>query len=105
MTTNGPDTMPTRGGNVASRGANQGFGRWLRRRRGLVIAGVIVAGLMALALNQHWLALASLTPLLFLLPCLAMMFMCMKGMSHSEKAGASEASDRSETPVGKLPRN
>jgi hypothetical protein len=42
---------------------------WLRRWYGLVIAGAVTAGIVALALSQHWLAVADLSPLLFILPC------------------------------------
>jgi hypothetical protein len=42
-------------------------------------------GAIALALTQHWLAVAELGPLLFLLPCALMMFMCMKGMNHGQQ--------------------
>jgi hypothetical protein len=51
----------------------------------------------ALAVGQHWLAAADLVPLLFVLPCAAMMFMCMKG-SHSEQTKASPTSVPNGTP-------
>ncbi len=56
-----------------------------------VIASVAVAGLIMLALVANWIAFASLMPLLYVLPCVAMMFMCMKGMNHGQKAGSSDA--------------
>jgi hypothetical protein len=63
-------------------------GSWLRRWRWLAIAGVLIGAGTALALSQQWLAVATLVPLLYVLPCAAMMFMCMKGMNHGKPAGA-----------------
>jgi len=70
---------------------------WLRRWYGLVIAGVVTAGVVALALSQRWLAVADLAPLLFILPCAAMMFICMKGMNHGQQNDSAQASARNET--------
>jgi hypothetical protein len=56
---------------------------WLGGQRGLIIAGLVAAAATALALSQHWLAAADLVPLLFVLPCGAMMLMCMKD-NHGE---------------------
>ena len=70
---------------------------WLRRWYGLVIAGAVTAGVVALALSQHWLAVADLSPLLFILPCAVMMFICMKGMNHGQQNDSAQASDRNET--------
>jgi len=63
-----------------------------------------VAG-AALALSQHWLTVPELTPLLFLLPCAVMMFICMKGMNHSQQTGAVSASAGAETPIATNTRN
>ena len=80
--------------------ASQASGTWLRRRRGLVFGGgAIVAG-TALALSQHWLTAAALAPLLYLLPCAAMMLMCMKGMNHGEQTSAAPASASADTSIG-----
>ena len=55
----------------------------LSSRRGiLVLTGV--AGIAALASGWYWLGFAAIAPLLFLLPCAAMMAHCMKGMGNSE---------------------
>jgi hypothetical protein len=70
---------------------------WLRRWYGLVIAGAVTAGVVALALSQHWLAVADLAPLLFILPCAVMMFICMKGMNHGQQNDSAQAADRNET--------
>jgi hypothetical protein len=74
-------------------------GSWLRGWRGLAIAGVVIAAGTALALSQHWLAAATLVPLLYVLPCAAMMFMCMRGMNHGRPA-SSATTARNETPTG-----
>ncbi|MGG2329395.1 DUF2933 domain-containing protein [Salmonella enterica] len=46
-------------------------------------------------MNQHWLFAAQIVPLLFLLPCTVMMFMCMKG--HGRQSNAEAASEKVET--------
>ena len=51
------------------------FGGW----RGLLSVTVLAAALAALAVSRNWIAFATLLPLLYVLPCAAMMFMCMKG--------------------------
>jgi hypothetical protein len=97
-TTNHPMTTPA-AGSSSCHNASQGSVSWLSRRRGLVFGGgAIVAG-VALALSQHWLTVAELIPLLFLLPCAAMMFMCMKGMNHGHQTSASPASTSADTPT------
>lgn len=48
-------------------------------RRGLLLIVVAVIAGLALALDQRWLLAAQLMPLLFLVPCMLMMFMCMRG--------------------------
>ena len=58
---------------------------WLLRWRNWIIVGLILAAGAALAIGQHWLALADLLPLLYLLPCAGMMAMCMKGMKHGQQ--------------------
>jgi hypothetical protein len=55
--------------------------------RNLIIGGIAIAGL-GLSLGLNWLTLASLAPLLFLAPCLAMMYMCMKGHTHDKNDDA-----------------
>jgi len=105
--TNGPITTPTAIGGASCRGAGHGSGSWLGRWRGFAIAGVIVAAGTMLAVSQHWLAVANLVPLLFLLPCAAMMFMCMKGMNHGQQMDTTAAavSVRNEAPTTTDTRN
>jgi hypothetical protein len=79
-------------------GASQSSGNWLSRRGWLLGGGAIVAG-TALALSQHWLTVAALVPLLFVLPCAVMVFMCMKGMNHGQQAGAVQSSAGTKAPV------
>lgn len=78
-------------------GGGQSSGNWFARRRGLILAGAAATGI-AIGLSQHWLTVVELTPLLFLLPCLAMMFMCMKGMNHGQQTSAAPASVSTDTP-------
>jgi threonine/homoserine/homoserine lactone efflux protein len=72
---------------------------WLRPWRWLAIAGVLIGAGTALALSQQWLAVATLVPLLYVLPCAAMMFMCMRGMNHGRPTGTATAAGN-ETPTG-----
>jgi hypothetical protein len=67
---------------------------WLAGRRGLVIAGLLIVSLVALAVSQSWLAAATLLPLLFILPCAAMLLMCMKGMNHGQQPSAVQVESR-----------
>ena len=78
---------------------NGGLSGWHDRRRGLVIAGAATAGVAALALSQHWLAAADLLPLLYVLPCAAMMLMCMKGSGNGRQATAATAAPPNEPPT------
>jgi len=72
---------------------------WLSGRRGLVIALAVAAAAFAIAADQHWLALADLVPLLFVLPCAVMMLKCMKGTNGGEQTGTTQAAVLSDTPT------
>jgi hypothetical protein len=85
--TNGQVIAPATGGSS-----------WLVRRRGLVIAVAVVAA-AAVALGQSWVALADLVPLLYVLPCAAMMFVCMKGMSHGQQTETKQISAQNDMPA------
>jgi hypothetical protein len=93
-TTKAQMTVPTISHSSRHR-AGQSDNGWLGGRRGLILAGGVAAAGAALALGQHWLAAADLVPLLFALPCAAMMLMCMRG-NHGERASASTASEQNE---------
>ena len=59
--------------------------RYFARYR-LVLYLLIVVGIVAaVALNWNWLAAAGLLPLVASLPCMMMMFMCMKHGTRSLK--------------------
>ncbi len=76
--------------------ANQGVNSWISRRRGLIFVGAAIVAATAVALTKHWLAIVDLEPLLFVVPCVAMMLMCMKGMNHSvQTSPAPRSADRS----------
>jgi Protein of unknown function (DUF2933) len=94
-TTNTQVTIPAPG-IPSRRGTGQGIRGGLRGRRSLIIAGVIAAAATALVLGQHWLAAANLGSLLFILPCAAMMLMCMKG-SHGQQTNAPPTSTQGGT--------
>ncbi len=63
---------------------------WVRRHRGLVIASIAVAGAAGLALTQRWASVADLAPLLLVLPCATMMFVCTKGIGHKHGAASKD---------------
>lgn len=46
--------------------------------RGPLAVTALAMALAALAISQNWIAFAALLPLLYLLPCAAMMYVCMK---------------------------
>ncbi len=56
-----------------------------------IVAGAALIGLLLLALGEKWVALSAVAPLLYILPCAVMMFMCMKGMNHGRNEGSSDA--------------
>jgi hypothetical protein len=83
-------------GSASCHGSSQGSGNWFSRRRGLVLGvGAVLIG-VAVALNQHWVALAALAPLLFVLPCAVMLIVCMKAMGH----GPNDDAHAAKVPVG-----
>ncbi|HEX4571499.1 MAG TPA: DUF2933 domain-containing protein [Dongiaceae bacterium] len=94
---NRPATVPAEAGSSCP-AATQDSPSGRRRRRSLVIAAALAAAGVALALWQHWLTLAELTPLLFTLPCAVMMFMCMKDMNHGQSSDTAQAPASRETP-------
>jgi hypothetical protein len=82
--------------NSSYHGTGQDTRSWLGGRRGLIIAGAVAAVAAAFALGQHWLAAADLVALLFIVPCVAMIFM-MHG-SHGQPTNAPPASTQGGTP-------
>ncbi len=48
----------------------------------LAAAGGVLAIALGVAVDQRWLTLGALTPLLLTLPCAVMMLMCMRGMNN-----------------------
>jgi hypothetical protein len=86
-------------------GANQGASGWISRRRGLVFGGAAIAAATVVALTRHWLTFVELEPLLFVLPCAAMMLMCMKGMNHGEQTSPAPSSGNGDRSVSTDLRN
>jgi len=78
---------------------------WFSGRHGLVIAMAVAAAAVAIAADQHWLAIADLVPLLFVLPCAVMMFKCIKGTNRGPQAVATQASAPSDAPAAIDMRN
>jgi hypothetical protein len=96
-TANRQMTTPAAGGS-SCHGAGQASPGWLSVRRGLVLGVAAAAAAIALALSQHWLAIADLVPLLAVLPCAVMMFYCMKGMNRGQQTDIAQASLQNEAP-------
>lgn len=46
---------------------------------------VLISGGAAFAVGQHWLSLAALTPLVFALPCVAILVLCLRGRRQSSR--------------------
>jgi len=63
----------------------------LNRRMMIALCVAATLGLTALGLGQNWLSIAGLLPFLYVLPCAAMMLMCMKGMNRGPQAGTGSA--------------
>ena len=84
--------MTTTNGHVIA--SQEHIGSWhrglrsLRPWHSLVLAVMITAAGLGFALGHSWIALADLAPLLYVAPCAAMIFMCMKGMNRSEQGDA-----------------
>lgn len=99
-TTNTQATIPA-ASNSSCKGTGQGTRGWLCGRRGFIIAGGVATAATALALDRHWLAGADLVPLIFVLPCAAMMLMMLMGMkgNHGERTNAPMASAQNGTPT------
>lgn len=56
------------------------------RRAGTIVAVlVLISGGGAFAVGQHWLSLAALTPLVFALPCAAILVLCFRGARQSSR--------------------
>jgi hypothetical protein len=99
-TTNDGVTTPATAGSSSWQAGNRAPGGWLSHRRGLIFGGGAIVVAVALALGQHWLSIAALPLLLFLVPCAVMMFMCMKGMNHAEETGGAQTSINSDKSTG-----
>jgi hypothetical protein len=73
-----------------------GLPAFLAGRKGSVVAAVAV-GILALLAGWTWLGTAAVLPLLYTLPCAAMMAMCMKGQGGTgntpRKPDTGDASD------------
>ena len=82
--------------NLASPGSRvtalwDGIRPGLRDRRGLISAGLIAA--ISLLAGWTWLGTTAVLPLLYALPCAAMMVMCMKGHGSSATARAGDSGE------------
>jgi hypothetical protein len=74
---------------------------WVGRRYGLmIIGGAVIAIIVALALRQHWVAAADLLPLLFTLPCAAMMAMRMRSMTAGRQTDLASSHDQTTAEIG-----
>lgn len=67
---------------------------WLGKYRGWVWLGSAAIAGTGLALGEGWVTFAGLAPLLYSLPCAAMMVFCMKGMS----SGMQKTQDQNPAP-------
>jgi hypothetical protein len=96
-TTNAQMPAPAAGGS-SCHGAGQGSLGWLSGPRGLVVGMAAAAAAIAMALSQHWLAIADLVPLLAVLPCAVIMFHCMQSMNRGQQIDTAQASLENQAP-------
>ena len=73
-------SMPPASAAGAAGSTAKRFG-WLRGRRAAVLAAVALA-VAAFAFGSAWFGFAAILPLLYLLPCAAMLYFCQKGMNN-----------------------
>jgi hypothetical protein len=97
-TTNGQMTNPAANGS-SCHGAGPSSRTWLCGRGGPVVGVAAAAAATALALSQHWFAIADLVPLLVVLPCAAMMFTCSKGVNRGQQADIAQPLLQNEPPT------
>lgn len=86
-------------------GACAGSSSWFGRNRRTTILAAVAVAIGGFALGWNWLGFAAVAPLLYLLPCMAMMAFCMKGMGRhgDESVGAKpEASGSGPVPPSKI---
>lgn len=62
--------------------------RWLSARQS-VILGLVLLAVTAFAGGWYALGFAAVLPLLYVLPCMAMMGFCMRGMGRKDSTGQS----------------
>jgi DUF2933 family protein len=97
--TNGQVTIPAGGVGSSCQGAGQSSPGWLAGWRGLVVWVAAATAAVALALSQHWVAVADLLPLLVVLPCAVMMLSCMKGMNRGQQTNTAQTSPQNVVPT------
>jgi len=104
-TTHGLVAAAATDANAPCHQVGQGSRGWLSHRRGLVAGGALTAAAIALALSQRWVAIADLVPLAYVLPCAAMMFMCMRGMRPGQQTDPGQGPARAEAATAADARN
>lgn len=58
--------------------ARYGWRSLFAGRHGLLSVAVLAMALAAFAVGQNWVAFTTLLPLLYVVPCAAMMYVCMR---------------------------
>ncbi|WP_225769703.1 DUF2933 domain-containing protein [Inquilinus sp. Marseille-Q2685] len=77
-----------------------GSSGWFGRHRRTVILAAVAVTIGGFALGWGWLGFAAMAPLLYLLPCMAMMAFCMKGMGrHGGEAPGARRDTSGSDPV------
>jgi hypothetical protein len=73
------------------------FGRW----RGLLALSVLAVALAALAVSRNWIAFATLLPLIYVLPCAAMIYICMRPREQEPTGGTNVRGPQNGLTAGK----
>lgn len=81
---------------TSCRGQGRGRASWLAPRRVWLwsVTGLAIVAGAGFALSQNWITASNLLLLLLVLPCAAMMFMCMKGMRHGKHDSEAQSPTR-----------
>lgn len=87
----GPKTNPAEAISAKSSSGCGGSRKGLGNRRKWLMVVSIGLALVGVALGSVWFGFAAILPLLYLVPCLLMVMMCMRGMNANGRPSDSNS--------------